>query len=218
MGSRLARLLSTTASFDAAGAALIKDTRFPVALHVLELLVGTIPLIAIMTELTRRHHSPTTERPGAPLLKAAKEATFVTAKGALNIDAGCQRFFEAYDLVTTRGHFYYPDPVYRALIAGLSTASTVQCYINGDTWIPECDAALQRATLRDLNPQGSTLYTETDLDALVTWLRAWGFNYARHHTDMVNLGRTGDPLVLAVTVPAPPASVGPSASTNGTLR
>jgi len=213
LGARLSSLLSTPASFDAEGARLIGlEHGFPVDLHILELLAGLCPLIALMTEMTRRHHSPNAVRPGAALLKAAQETTFVTSKGALNINKGCGSFFEAFDLATTREHFFYPDPVYRALISNLVSADSTPCRAGGNDWIAECRNALRAAVVHDAHPTGSPLYTLLQLQGFVEWLRVWAFNTAREDSDMNNL-RTSGPAVLAVAVDAPepvPGTVPPS--------
>jgi hypothetical protein len=73
LGARLAALLSTPALFDREGARLVRDPAFPVHLHLLELLGGVVPLIAILTDITRRHHSPLGDGTGSHLLKLALE-------------------------------------------------------------------------------------------------------------------------------------------------
>jgi hypothetical protein len=203
LGGRLSALLSTTASFDAEGARLIGlVNEFPVELHFLELLAGLCPLIALMTEMTRRHHCSSSVRSGSALLKVAEETTFVNGKGVLNIDKGCRHFIAAYDLATTREHHFYPDPVYRALISNLVSADSAFCRAGGNEWVVECREYLRGAIVHDSDPTGSPLYTREELSTLVGWLKIWSFNAAREEADLAIL-RQNSPAVLALEVAAP---------------
>jgi len=148
IGARLSALLSSPGEFDLAAAKLIREPSFPVHLHVLELIGGVVPLIALMSDITRRHHCSQGVTPGGTVLKAAQEARFLNSKGALDITAGCARFMAAYSDAASQGHRFAPGPVYRALISGLSLTVGVTTRIAGLSWDDDCAEILARFRVR----------------------------------------------------------------------
>ena len=80
LGAMLSTTLHSTCTFDVEAAHLVRSAAFPVHLHLLELLGGVIPLIALASEITARHLCTTTVAPGAALRKLASEVKLTTSK------------------------------------------------------------------------------------------------------------------------------------------
>ena len=177
LGVLLNDTLSNPATFDIAAAHLIADTSFPVELHVLEILGGVTPLIALATELTVQHYHAVRSSVGPTLLQAALDASFVSSKGVLDL-VGITGFLNVYYEATRRSQRFLPGPIYRALISRIAGCSEHTAERGPVSWRADCLDILERFHARIPELDDGPPVTHDELRLLVEWLREWQFNLA----------------------------------------